>query len=272
MSLAALRGHSANLVGVPTSLLASTSFNDAPQPLHIRGVHETHAWLFDRLNAIGSQPEAGDCFQAYMDETFNLSAQHAEPGATPARRFRASYLRLLKGWGYDANSREGAVLKGWAESRFGLFPTFHKAALARFSSAAWSHYVEDKLSSRFHNNDIHSQLDVLYEFCQWSIKRWFRPGRHHLTLYRGVNDFREINLLRGQSRPRSGSALVRLNNIVSFTAHRSIACEFGDSILEAHVPTEKILFFNDLLPRHALKGEAEYLVIGGDYRVSVSYL
>lgn len=272
MSLAALRGHSANLVGVPTGLLASAAFNALPLPLHIRGVHENHARLFDRLNAVGSPTEAGDCFQAYMDETFNLSAQHVAPGDVPARRFRASYLRLLKGWGYDANSREGAVLKGWVESRFGLFPTFHKAALARFASAAWSRYVEDKLSSRFHNNDIHGQLDVLYEFCQWSIKRWFRPERHPLTLYRGVNDFRDISLLRGQSRPRSGIALVRLNNIVSFTAHRSIACEFGDSILEARVPMEKILFFNDLLPRHALKGEAEYLVIGGDYRVSVSYL
>lgn len=272
MSVAALRGHSANLVGVPTGLLASAAFNDTPLPLHIRGVHENHARLFERLSTVGSHTEAGYCFQAYMDETFNLSAQHTQPDGAPVRRFRASYLRLLKGWGYDSNSREGAVIKGWAESRFGLFPTFHKAALARFASGAWSRYVEDKLSSRFHNNDIHSQLDVLYEFCQWSIRRWFRPGRHHVTLYRGVNDFREINLLRGQSRPRSGPALVRLNNLVSFTAHRSIACEFGDSILEAHVPAEKILFFNDLLPRHALKGEAEYLVIGGDYRVTVNYL
>ena len=40
---------------------------------------------------------------------------------------------------------------------------------------------------------------------------------------------------------------------------------------EAHVPTEK-MFFNDLLPRHDLKGEAEYRVIGDDYRVSVSDL
>ncbi|WP_413437090.1 NAD(+)--dinitrogen-reductase ADP-D-ribosyltransferase [Sulfuriferula sp. GW1] len=275
MTVAALRGHSANLVGVPTGLLASAAFNDHPLPLHIRGVHESHARLFDLLNTVGSHAEAGNCFQGYMDETFNLSPKKpkkTQPGDAPVRRFRASYLRLLKGWGYDSNSREGAVMKGWAESRFGLFPTFHKAALARFASGAWLRYVEEKLSSRFHNNDIHTQLDLLYEFCQWSIGRWFQPGRHHVTLYRGVNDFREDNLLCGQSRPRTGPALVRLNNIVSFTAHRNIACEFGDSILEAHVPTAKILFFNDLLSRHALKGEAEYLVIGGDYRVTVNYL
>lgn len=49
MTVAALRGHSANLVGVPTGLLASASFNDHPLPLHIRGVHKSHARLFDLL-------------------------------------------------------------------------------------------------------------------------------------------------------------------------------------------------------------------------------
>jgi NAD+--dinitrogen-reductase ADP-D-ribosyltransferase len=277
MTVAALRGHSANLVGVPTGLLASAAFNDHPLPLHIRGVHENHARLFDLLATAGNHAEAGKRFQEYMDKTFSLSPKQTESPDGCARdglvrRFRASYLRLLKGWGYDANSREGAVMKGWAESRFGLFPTFHKTTLARFASHAWSRYVEEKMSSRFHNNDIFSQLDLLYEFCQWSIARWFRPGQHHVTLYRGVNDFREDSLLRGQSQPRTGPALVRLNNIVSFTAHRSIACEFGDYILEVRVPTVKILFFNDLLPRHALRGEAEYLAVGGDYRVTVSYL
>jgi NAD+--dinitrogen-reductase ADP-D-ribosyltransferase len=271
MTTAALRGHSANLVGVPTDLLASAAFNDTPLSLHIRGVHESHARLFDLLAAAGSHAEAANHFQDYMDATFRLQQTTPEPAGARVRRFRASYLRLLKGWGYDANSREGAVLKGWAESRFGLFPTFHKIPLARFASDAWSRYVEEKMASRFSTNDIYTQLDLLYEFCQWSLARWFLPGQHHITLYRGVNDFREDALLRGQPRPRSGPALVRLNNVVSFTARRSIACEFGDTILETQVPTVKILFFNDLLPRHPLKGEAEYLVIGGDYRVTVSY-
>ena len=37
------------------------------------------------------------------------------------------------------------------------------------------------------------------------------------------------------------------------------------------MPLPKILFFNDLLRHHPLRGEAEYLVIGGDYRVKMSY-
>ena len=270
MTIAAFRGHSANLVGVPTGLLASAAFNDYPLPLHIRGVHEGHPQLFRLLAKTAGHAEAANIFQEYMDDTYCLQQQNLE--VSPVRRFRASYLRLLKGWGFDANSRESAVIKGWAESRFGLFPTFHKGSLARFASNGWSRYVEEKMGSRFHNNDIYGQLDLLYEFCQLALSRWLRPGQHHVRLYRGVNDFSEDNLLQGQPQPRSGPVMVRLNNVVSFTAHRSIACEFGDYILETLVPTAKILFFNNLLPNHALKGEAEYLAIGGDYRVTVSYL
>jgi NAD+--dinitrogen-reductase ADP-D-ribosyltransferase len=49
-----------------------------------------------------------------------------------------------------------------------------------------------------------------------------------------------------------------------------MATWFGDYILEADVPAVKILFFSALLPRHALKGEGEVLVIGGDYLVTAS--
>ena len=267
MTFAALRGHSANLVGVPTGLLTSAAFNDFPLPLHIRGVHESHAALFSMLDAAASHAEAARAFQDYMDTTFRLGQSTATPDG--ARRYRSSYLRLINGWGYDASSREGAVMKGWAESRFGLFPTFHKSTLDRFASPAWSRYVEEKLSSRFHNNSIYAQLDLLYEFCQWSLTHWLRPRQHHLTLYRGVNDFRDICVLDGPH-PRAGYALVRLNNVSSFTARRDIACEFGDHILEAQVPTVKIVFFGNLLPCPVLQGEAEYLVIGGDCRVLVS--
>lgn len=268
MTFAALRGHSANLVGVPTGLLASEAFNEHPLALHIRGVRESHARLFDGLAAAASHAEAAQLFQDYMDDTFGL--RQAGSDADGRRRYRSSYLRLLNGWGYDSSSPEGAVVKGWVESRFGLLPTYHKARLARFSSPAWARYVEDKLSSRFHNNAIDSQLDLLYEFCQWSLAHWLRPGLRHLTLYRGVNDFREISLLDCPKRCR-GPALVRLNNVSSFTAHRDIACQFGDLVLEAQVPAVKILFFNGLLPRYALQGESETLVIGGDYRVTVAY-
>jgi NAD+--dinitrogen-reductase ADP-D-ribosyltransferase len=33
----------------------------------------------------------------------------------------------------------------------------------------------------------------------------------------------------------------------------------------------KVVFFNELLPIHPLKGEGECLVVGGDYQVSADY-
>ena len=261
----AARGHSTNLVGVPTGLLASSAFNEYPIPLRISGTRESHRGLFDMLGKAADAAEASRIFQDYMTIIFGLD--HApEPGEK--RRYRASYLRLLKDWGFDANSPAGAVIKGWVESRFGLFPSFHKEPLRRFNSPAWLTYVEEKMSSRFHNNSIYMQLDVLYEFCQWVLSRFHARGRKHMKLYRGSNDMRDHQLLQ---KLEGRQALIRLNNLVSFTSRPDIADEFGDTIIEAEVPLAKILFYNDLLLRHPLRGEAEYLVIGGDYKVTMSY-
>jgi NAD+---dinitrogen-reductase ADP-D-ribosyltransferase len=261
----AMPGHSTNLVGVPTGLLASSAFNEFPIPLHISGTREAHRSLFERLGTVVDVAEASQVFQDYMIVVFGLEST-PEPGEK--RRYRASYLRLLKDWGFDANSPAGAVLKGWVESRFGLFPSFHKEPLRRFNSAAWLIYVEEKMSSRFHNNSIYMQFDLLYEFCQWVLARFHATGKKHLRLYRGSNDLNEHQLLR---RLEGRQALIRLNNLVSFTSKPDIADEFGDTIIEAEVPLAKILFYNDLLQRHPLRGEAELMVIGGDYQVNMSY-
>ncbi len=68
---------------------------------------------------------------------------------------------------------------------------------------------------------------------------------------------------RGRGRYR-----VLLNNLMSFSSSRERADEFGDYILEAAVPLPKIFFFNQLLPG-MLKGEAEFVVIGGVYEVDI---
>lgn len=258
-------GHSTNLVGVPTGLLASAAFNEFPIPLHISGTREAHRSLFELLNTVTDAVEASRVFQEYMIVVFGL--EHA-PEQGERRRYRTSYLRLLKDWGFDANSPAGAVLKGWVESRFGLFPSFHKEPLRRFNSSAWFTYIEEKMSNRFHNNSINMQLDVLYEFCQWALARFHAPSKKHLRLFRGSNDLREHQLLQNLE---GREAIIRLNNLVSFTSQPEIADEFGDTIIEAEVPLPKILFYNDLLLRHPLRGEAEFLVIGGDYRVRMSY-
>jgi len=125
------------------------------------------------------------------------------------------------------------------------------------------------MSSRFHNNSIHGQLDLLYEFCQWALPRFFSLERRHLTLYRGVNDFKEHQLV---ERIDKRTAVIRINNLLSFSDDREVADQFGDYIIEARVPVTKILFFNGLIPQAPLKGESEYMIIGGDYKVTTSYL
>lgn len=263
-------GHSTNLVGIPTALLASDSFNRSGLPMRLAGVREANHGLFTMLERAADMDHAATMFTAYMEVVFGLHPeQRGRPGnaGDARRRYRSSYGRLVRGWAYDSNGPEGAVMKGWVESRFGLFPTFHKQALLRFSSAAWARYVEEKMGSRFHNNAIFGQLDLVYEFAQWSLSRFAAQART-LTLFRGVNDFDEHPIVEKLDRR---TVVVRLNNLVSFSSQRDIASWFGSYILEAEVPACKIAFFNALLPQTPLSGEGEYLVIGGDYRVRATY-
>ena len=149
----ATEGHSSNLLGIPTGLLASVSFNDYPIPLSLRGVRKVHADLFDELSQCKNLDQARQTFHRYKDTLFELS-----------------------------NRRNGE-------------------------------------------------------------RRFIASGRKHLTLYRGTNDLRDQQLLQQLD---SRSAIVRLNNLLSFTSHRNIADEFGDTIIEVEVPIVKILFFNEL--------------------------
>ena len=262
-------GHLTNFVGRPSEWLASCAFNEAPVPLHIWGVREMNPSLFSMLERAGDLAEAGEAFSCYMMAMFGLDPEQRDVASGGKRRYRSSFRRLIEGWGFDSNGPEGAVLKGWVESRFGICPSFHKEIIERVSGRAWATYVEEKMSSRFHNNAIWVQLDLLFEFCQWAIQRFAFPGETHLTLFRGVNAFDEHWIVERTSRR---DAVIRLNNLVSFSSDRGIASCFGDTILTARVPAGKILFFNSLLSSHPLKGEGEYLAIGGEFRVRMDYV
>ena len=129
--------HSTNLVGRPTDLLASCDFNDNPAPLYIWGVREMNRSLFDMLAQAGDLAEAGEAFSFYTMAMFGIDPEQQEKGAS-RKRFRSSFLRLIKGWGYDSNSPEGAVLKGWVESRFGICPSYHKEIIGGVSQPGWT--------------------------------------------------------------------------------------------------------------------------------------
>lgn len=270
-------GHSSNMVGIPAAVLASPAFNARPRALDLPHVRATSASLFDMLGDARDMTDAVQAFHAYMAASFCLDPDQRdpdEPAGRPSasdgtRRFRSSYLRLLKGWAFHTGGPEGAVLKGWVESRFGLLPTWHGGPIDRIPGPAWIKYVEQKMSSRFHDNAIHCQLDLVFTFCQWVLRRHVLQGQRHMTLYRGANLRGEDQVLDRQDRR---NALVRFNNLVSFTGDRSVADCFGDWVLTVRVPATKVVFFADLLPRHPLKGESEVLVLGGDYRVEMSTL
>ncbi|WP_200289357.1 NAD(+)--dinitrogen-reductase ADP-D-ribosyltransferase [Rhodospirillum rubrum] len=261
-------GHSTNRIGLSTELIGSAAFNDDPLPLPIAGVREMNAGLFEMLAQAEGRADAADAFLKYMVAAFDIDAeQHAAPIGPDGRRdgtrpFRSSFLRLLIGWGWESNGPEGAVLKGWVESRFGLFPTFHKAKLTEEAEGAWAAYVEEAMASAFHTNAILTQLDLLYEYCQWVLTTSLSPEERHLTLYRGVNAFEEHQIL-ARIDPRT--VVLRLNNLTSFSSDREVADCFGDIILTVRVPKVKVMFFNALLPFFPLKAEGEFLVIGGDY-------
>lgn len=263
--------YTTNLVGVAAPLLASTPFNAHPLALHIVGTREAHAGLFSLLQTSHDADEASDMFVHYMSLAFGLQPAVLPTSSAEARRWRASYIKLLQSWGVDSNGQAGAVLKGWVESRFGLVPCFHKAKLERFPSPAWIAYIEEKASSRFHNNSIYQQLDLLYEFCQWTLQR-FKPFGHgrHVSLWRGVTRCEE-QIVSGALRHGAHKLVIRLNNLVSFATSAAHAECFGDWVLRSDVPLCKLLFYPGLLPSVPLTGEGEVLAVGGDYEVEARY-
>ena len=267
------RWYTTNLVSVPAPVLGSAAFNAAPRALVIAGTYDAHRRLFQLLDSSQDSVQAYAMFVHYMDLAFGLRkpapSELALLGAAEQRRWRSSWYKLLQGWGMDSNGPSGAVLKGWVESRFGLVPDFHKAALGRFPSPAWVRYLQEKAASRYNNNSIHQQLDLLYAYCQWALRRRFGSAQHHFRLWRGTNQCEE-QVLAGRLQDRR--CTVRLNNLVSFSLSQDDASCFGDWVLEVQVPMCKVLVFPELLPGHVLRGEQEVLALGGDYEVQAHYV
>ena len=266
-----------NHCNLPAAILGGLSFQRAPAPLAIDGVAALHRPLFELLDEIEEAAERAQRFVGYMDSHFRLS--HPEDvglGDTPVKsRAKATYLRVVRGWAFDPDGREAAVLKGWVESRFGLLPRHHGESLREPGSVAWQRYVAMRAAGLYGTNALESQLDLLYAFCQYELSREF-PQRTHIRLYRGVNRLADHEVIamqeaQGGAETRSCDKVVLLNNVSSFSRSRERAGEFGDDVLGVDVPLPKIAFFSELLPG-MLKAEAEYVVIGGLYRVRLTTL
>ncbi|MES9874249.1 MAG: NAD(+)--dinitrogen-reductase ADP-D-ribosyltransferase [Candidatus Sedimenticola sp. 6PFRAG7] len=257
-----------NHCNLPAVILGGITFQENPAPLHIDGVNELHEAFFSSLEAIADRQQKSENFNDYMRSSFlldNLEEAGFDENSPGRKRHRADYLRMLRGWHFDADGKEGAVLKGWVESRFGLLPRNHGGPLIDFSSENYQAYLAARAEGLYSANALEAQLDLLYSYCQYEIKQLF-PNKRHITLYRGVNRIEEHEVL---EQPDKHHYLLLLNNLSSFTRDRERSCEFGDYILEVKVPLAKLLYFPGLLPGK-LQGEEEYLVIGGVYSVKAT--
>ncbi len=256
-----------NRCNLPADILGGLTYQRHPTPLQIDGVADLHKPLWALLDDIPGAGERAERFAGYMENHFRLR-QPEDAGLVTGQsgaRAKASYLRVVRGWAFDSESREAAVLKGWVESRFGLSPRHHGGPLREPGSAAWQRYVEIRAQGLRGTNALESQLDLLYAYTQYELARQF-PQRTHLRLYRGVNRLAEHETVQDN---RQGEKVLLLNNINSFSRSRERAGEFGDDLLAVDVPLPKLAFFSRLLPG-MLRGEDEYVVIGGLYRVRLA--
>ena len=252
-----------NRCNLPPWVIASREFNEDPRPLELQGVAHANRFLFETLDRLEDPAARAKTFDDWLSVRFQLHQWEAQETPTARRSLRNSYLRFLRGWGHDSNAVEGAVLKGWVESRIGLPPTYHREPLGDIHSEAYFRYSLDRMKGHERTSAVCAQLDVLFEFVQHELGR---RGAGHETLYRGVHDLAEHEILQELGQ---GRLLLRLNNLNSFTWDFERAWEFGSRVLETRVPTPKIFFRSDLLPVPVLQGEQEVLVVGGEYEVAV---
>lgn len=254
-----------NRCNLPPVILGSLTFQRFPEALAIDGVTTFHADLFSHLNACANSTERAQHFQDYMTVHFRLEHPEDVGGKAGKCRSKADYLRILRGWFFNSDGREGAVLKSWAESRFGLTVRHHKGPLKSPDDPAFALYMKDRADGLYNTNALEAQLDLVYTYCQFELACQF-PAQSHLTLYRGVNRLDDFEILQA---PNPREQVLLLNNVNSFTSDRDTAGEFGDYILTVQTPASKLFFFSGLLPGR-MTGEHEYIVLGGAYEVAIA--
>ncbi|MBN2752940.1 MAG: NAD(+)--dinitrogen-reductase ADP-D-ribosyltransferase [Rhodospirillaceae bacterium] len=253
-----------NRCNLPPVVLGSLRFQEEPEDIVLDGVFPFHAELFMMLDGLADPLARAERFIDYMTVHFCLETPEDAGGERKRHRTKADYLRMLRGWFFDADGREAAVIKGWVESRFGLLTRFHKGRLHAGDEGADMRFVQERARGVYATHALDAQLDLLYAYAQYELAKSITT---HLTLYRGVNAIDDFDIL---DRVSAREATVVLNAMNSFTADPDRAGEFGDNILEARIPRQKVFCCSDLLPGK-LKGENEVMVIGGAYRVALRY-
>ena len=256
-----------NRCNLPPWIIGSEEFQMNPSEIEIDGLKITERWLFNRLDKIDDPEERGRVFHDYICIKFGLN-EWAEYHSQAKSKSVYSYVNFLRAWGADSNRHAGAVLKAWVESRFGLLATYHNGRLA-VDEAARESFTHDRMRGAAKSIGVLMQFDLLYTYCQYELGRRF-PNERWKTLYRGTHDPEEYTVhdpARALVPHSKELTLIQLNNLSSFTSDPEVVWEFGSSAWEVKIPFSKIVFFSGLLPESILKGESEFLILGGYYKV-----
>lgn len=251
-----------NLCNLPPWVIASREFNDDPRPLELQGVAQANRFLFEALDRLDDPAARAKTFDDWLSVRFQLHQWDAQATELSRRSLRNSYLRYLRGWGHDTNAAEGAVLKGWVESRLGIPPIFHRGRIERLESPEYLRFARDRMQGMARTSAIFDQLDLVYTYTQHELSRRL-PDERWLTLYRGQHDAGEHEVV---ERLGAREQVVRLNNLCSFTDDVERAWEFGSTVWEARVALPRIFCVSWFFPG-ILRGEREVLVVGGEMRV-----
>lgn len=249
-----------NHCNLPAVILGSLTYQQHPVPLSIDSMSSLYKELFHNLNNIDNAAERCNKFKDYMAVYFQITELEASRKFHSYKRIKANYLYILRGWLFDSDNREGAILKGWVESRFGLLPKWHKEKINTVDDLQYLVYMHERTSGIYNTNALESQLDLLYSYCQFEIDKKYKNNKH-ITLYRGINGETEKEI-------RKNNNILLMNNINSFSSTKERADEFGDSTIEVKVPVAKVFFYSGLLPG-LLQGEDENIIIGGLYKVKI---
>jgi NAD+--dinitrogen-reductase ADP-D-ribosyltransferase len=254
-----------NRCNLPAEVLGDLSFQTNSKPLYIDGVAQLHQRFFQQLNTESNAEVRSQWFMQHMSAHFQLDnlEEAGYDAAMSVNRSRANFLRILRGWFFDSDSVEGAVIKSWVESRFGLIPRYHQGPIRSIEDESYARFASQSSRGLYNTNALEAQLDLLYSYCQYELSRRF-PAENSIVLYRGQNSLQSLEQLpiqKGNIDSKSSMTLL-LNNVSSFTSDLSRAGEFGDMIISSEVPFAKLLFFSGLMPG-IMTSEKEYAVIGG---------
>jgi NAD+--dinitrogen-reductase ADP-D-ribosyltransferase len=260
-----------NHCNLPVEVLGDLSFQSNPKRILIDGISQLHKKLFEELNKLPEWESRSRLFMQYMKAHFRLdSLDDAGYSADIAvDRSRANYLRVLRGWFFDSDSQEGAIIKSWVESRFGLIPRYHHGPIHDIDDEAYARFVSQRSRGLYNTNALEAQLDLLYSYCQYELS-CRHPDIKSVVLYRGQNGMQSLEQLPVQDTDDKNKSYMTLllNNISSFTSDEDRAGEFGDLVIRVEVPFAKLLFFSGLMTG-IMTSEREYAVIGGLYRATV---